>query len=1694
MSASKIIVRALLGLLALVLLLVGFVLIVATTPWGQNFVTKQVNSYLAGKITSPFHIGSIRYDIPDYIELQDVFFKTPQGDTLVNGGRLRIDLDMWGLLNSRLAINEILLERTQVHISRTLPDTTFNFEYLVNAFVTPDTAATPTDSAASSMVISLQKVRLNDVRIKYHDDVVGADVNAYVKQLQTSFEKTDIDKSIYHIESLNADGLNVYTRLYDGLPTPPSPPAKPGDTLDIGLGKWVVNRAKWDIDVRTADFKTKGDVGKLEMESNYLYLDGQKIGIKSLLLENADIAATLTKPTKKATPPTPAEPVPTAPGWAATLGTVRFANNRIQFDDETAPRQAKGLDYSHLDFKNLGIDGKDLVYRDLGKQGMVVSGQLRNGRVKASSGFTLQQLDGDLLYTDRTTKLTNLYIKTPTSLIRDQLVLQYDSLAQLSDPRFARRVQVRVNLNNSRLSVADVLQLAPFLADTPPFSNSPGAVFRANAQATGTLAALNLPRVELDLLSGTHLRMNGQLTNVTDPDRLGINLNITDATTRLADINKLTPPGTIPESIALPPIFDLTGKLKGPLNDLVIDAKLATDWGNADFDGRVAGFVAGKNQTYKGTLNLVNFDAGKWTKQPETVGKITGRATVDGKGIDVNTLTTTFDLAIQSAELQGYTYRNVDAKGNLAKGLLDIAGAIEDPNANATFDTKVDLKPEFPSVNGQVVLNELNLKPLGFYADPLSLKGKILLDMATVDPEKPVGTVSAADAVVTLDGKSYPVDSLYARLRANGDTKQVLAQLPGARLTLDGQFQYANLYDIIAGEIAKYIAVPSLSYKPVAGPYAFTTNLKAYQNPLFRAFVPGLTRLDTVRLTAFVDSQRDGLTGDTTLSATLRTGTIIYDTITIKNTDLKLRGTGNQLAVNGKIDGILYSGYNIRETVLTGKAANNQFRFNVVNKDSIDQDRFGLAGTLSVIDSSYRFQFSRNGLLTNYERWQTDSTGFAQYGPQGVLINNIRLDQGQQTLNISSTEQYPNAPIRITTRDINLGYLAKLAGQDTTLANGQLNGTVIVRDYLSDDSQLAFTGSVYVDSLRVMQQPIGNLTARFNNNPDGRISVNTVLAGAYNDATVEGFYNPESDKDALDLAINLKRLDARTIEAFSFGELRQARGKLTGDIKVAGSLDNPQTNGSVAFDSVAFNIKQLNATYRINDESILFRGQTITFNEFAVTDTLGQALTTNGTVVLKNLPDAAYNLRIQANDFLVLNASRKDNEYAYGRAAATLDLRVKGEGSDASITGKIKLEEGSNVSLVLPDDALAADVGKDVVTFIDHSDSLALRQYIYRPKTDTTTTRRLSFDKLTNSNISLDLEVDEKSELTIVIDELNGDYLRAKGNAQLNVSLDAAGNISVLGRYDVTEGQYSLTYEVLKRQFEIQKGGYINFTGDPLKADINMTALYKVEVPPADLIANESTNLDANALKRKLPFVVALTISDNIAQPKLDFDIRLPELDNNSSGISSSPFATAIESKLKTLRQDQSQINKQVFALLILGRFLPENTSDFFSGGSDGGIGGTAQNAALTSVSKLLSDQLGRLASNALSGIVDVDFNVLSQSGSANTGGTSNGVRTDLAVGLSKSFANGRVTVSVGKNFLLDNSGSTATRQNQVFDNISVNYKITPDGRYVLRGYRQNDYQAVLDGYVIETGVGFVITVDFNTLAGLFNKSADKYQ
>ena len=206
-------------------------------------------------------------------------------------------------------------------------------------------------------------------------------------------------------------------------------------------------------------------------------------------------------------------------------------------------------------------------------------------------------------------------------------------------------------------------------------------------------------------------------------------------------------------------------------------------------------------------------------------------------------------------------------------------------------------------------------------------------------------------------------------------------------------------------------------------------------------------------------------------------------------------------------------------------------------------------------------------------------------------------------------------------------------------------------------------------------------------------------------------------------------------------------------------------------------------------------------------------------------------------------------------------------------------------------------------------------------------------------------------------------------------------------------------------------------------------------------------------------------------KPDITFDVVLPTDRSYNVG---SDIVSVVNTRLTQLRQEPSELNKQVFAILLLNRFVGENP--FQSSGSGGGFNAGAM--ARQSVSKLLTEQLNSLAAGLING-VDINFDVAS-SDDYTTGQRRD--RTDLNIGLSKRLLNDRLQITVGSNFELEGPQQSAQSSNNIAGNLAINYQLSKDGRYMLRFYRRNDYQGVLEGYVIETGLGFAITVDYNKL------------
>ena len=65
---------------------------------------------------------------------------------------------------------------------------------------------------------------------------------------------------------------------------------------------------------------------------------------------------------------------------------------------------------------------------------------------------------------------------------------------------------------------------------------------------------------------------------------------------------------------------------------------------------------------------------------------------------------------------------------------------------------------------------------------------------------------------------------------------------------------------------------------------------------------------------------------------------------------------------------------------------------------------------------------------------------------------------------------------------------------------------------------------------------------------------------------------------------------------------------------------------------------------------------------------------------------------------------------------------------------------------------------------------------------------------------------------------------------------------------------------------------------------------------------------------------------------------------------------------------------------------------------------------------------------------------------------------------------------------------TSTQKASNVIGNLEVNYSISRDGRYRIRFYRKNEYEGIVDGYVIETGLSFIISVDYNRFIELLRK------
>lgn len=1632
------------GIIAIILLLT---ILGVQIPGVQRYALNRTTTYLEKKFGTPVRIEKVSIGLPKIIVLENVFIAGSYKDTLLYGKYVGINMNVFSLLFGELLIDEILLKDITANLHR---DTSaqFNFNHIISAFAAgPEEPGDPAKKKDPIQVV-LDRLNIDRAQIRYYDEINGIEGNFGITQLRSRWANPDLENQEFKINSLEWNGGSAKLKMWPII----KKDKEPSDTIPARLPEFLFEDAEitevdftynnkedgMDMYAWIGEFKSKG----LNLELNRQLIE---LGNSSILGTSFSYRAGLPQQNDTS--------IAKAPNWIITGKNVALTKSNFFYDDTQSPAIKRGMDYGHLGFSRIYLVGKDLYVSG----GDTVSAKIESGSLYEKSGLAVNSFKTDLLYTTTGVQLKNLSLVTPSSRLEKSVTVAYPSPSYVAE--HPGELWLDADFKKARLSHRDLLTAVPLLYEYPMFADLPNGIIEVDGKVKGKLKDLTLTNVTAKAFGGTRIKGSGRLTGLPETDNISMNFTIGELSTTDKDIRKLLPAGIIPDNIVLPATISMKGKISGkPPESLLVDVIMKSSMGGAVFKG----FINNANDSAKAVYDikgrLIEFEAGKLIGNP-ALGKQTLSFSAKGKGFEPSLITGKYEANIESSVYDGIAYRNIKMEAQADKGVIQATGFSNEAPHDFELTLAADMRGEYPLVNSVLNLKSLDLRHLGFSDSAFTISALADIDFTRLDMHNPDGRVFITDLRGIYDTTKFQFDTLSAIATFRDSIQTLFAKTDFGTADIKGKYSVSELVPELIKFVNQYYTIvpPTPSLR---GDQQAKININIHPTPAVLKLLPGLKMQRNLELDLDFDSRLCLFDLKGILPA------FDYGGQNISGGSFFAESNDSAIAYKVFVDNYIGSGYKIPTILLQGDVLNHKLYSDIRLLDSLGRLQHTLSALIQQKDSGYSVHVDPNSVLLNYEKWGLDPGNELYFTTSGGLnASSFTFSNGSQAIVMESYGEEVTSPIGIRLFNFKLSTFSSIARQDSLYLDGTINGYA---ELMLTEEHPAFFADITVTDLLYKKDTIGNIVFKVNNETADLYKLTATVSGYENLVTVAGEYNGASE--SYDFQFDIEKLMLKTIQPFTLGYLTQMTGHIEGGLSLTGNKNDRAVFGNMLFRDAEAKVPLLNSIFSLRNERIRFTKEGIYFDEFTLTDQNSRKAVLNGTVATTNWVDYVFKLDFEANDFRVVNSTRRDNNQFYGTLYLDSKIKIRGTPERPDINANFKANDRTDLTMVIPQEDPDIAEREGVVEFFDAD--MPVDDSSFADLIDS-----LSTTDLKGLNISANLEVDERAKLSFVIDEGNGDMVVAKGKAVLSGAIDPSGKVSMTGTYELKEGSYDMSLKgLVKFKFEIEKGSTITWTGEPTTADINITALYNVKTAPYDLVGQQinSESEESKAKYRdRIPFKVKLSIRGELMKPDITFDIEMAETSGTSAEVTST-----INSKLDQLRLQESEMNKQVFALILMGSFVPDNP--FGSSSSSESVNAFARQ----SVSKLLSDQLNTLAGSLISG-VDVDIGIESDQDYSTGSGQ---MRTDLNVAFSKRLLQDRLKITVGSNFELEGASRPNEKTSNIAGDIKADYSLSRSGQYVLRAYRLDQYEVALQGQVVETGLTFIITVDFDHFREIFEK------
>lgn len=1335
------------------------------------------------------------------------------------------------------------------------------------------------------------------------------------------------------------------------------------------------------------------------------------------------------------------------------INSVVIREAKASFDIISEPTKDNLFDKNHIKVSNLNAD---IHIPQLKNDDFIFD--IKRFSVEEQSGLTLSDLHGNFHIASTCINISSLDL----SLNKSHLIFSDINIPHNNWVEFSEKIaEIPLNIALLEGSQINLNDLAPII----PKFNDIDEQFNIALNTTGNLTNLRINVLELSHnTKNINLSTSGNIISVNKPQDIHISLPHLSIEANTYDITQILTQTSIikPKLSAQLQQFgtvSFDGQLNGMLNNAQFLGNVTSCIGNVSIDLD----YTKPNNTKAICLN------GNVATQELNIGKLVNNAKLGTTTGDID-----FNLLLNGKKVNGsingefahlnfnnYNYNNIYAFASLKNDDIEGTISINDPNVQLSISGNGILNKSNPIVDLHADIPFIAFDKINFSKEYTNLSATIDANIKGFDPDKANGHINISDIRFSnRPNKDLHIDKISIIAQNDFYPQQISISSKPFNASIEGRYSFKTLVPAITNLLSYSLPAIFNSSNKTSFNTATTQTLNDFaynitlnnDNEILNYFNVGFKLFSPITARGKFSQINGKFNFDTSIPYIAKKNKLIENTWLSIYIDNNI----NKCQLLAHTEQPTKHGMMPIDIICNGN--DNQLKANVNWKINCKQ-RFDGAIDLSTLFSRDKNNnlvadliINPSELAFNDSVW-TIQRANVHYSDSIIAVENFDVRHAEQYINIAGkASPSPKDVLCIDIKNLSLDYIFQTLEINSVTIGGDATGKFYASELFSK-KPVAYTPRLDVKGISYNSTVFGDglLNAHWDNERQA-VNINADITQANG---LHSFIYADifPIKEALDLKFDANKLNASFMRPIMAAFASDVQGLATGKARLYGTFKDVDLAGDIFVEGFKFKIKFTDVAYTATDTIRISPGL-IDFKDITIYDPNGNTATLNGQLRHTYFRDAEFDFNINnARNFLCYNTTEKFGENWYGHINGNGFAKINGKPGVINLGVEMGTAPNSNFTFIISDLASANEY--KFLTFRDKDmrGNAPISSNINTEPIEVTLFRE-NIKKTTEAsssifNMNIIVDVTPVAQMTLVMDPVGGDKIKARGTGQLKLHYSTSNDdVKMYGTYELDEGSYNFTLQdIIIKDFKIRDDSKISFDGDPMAAKLDIAAVYPVKANLSDL--DEAFLEDKSVNNTNVPIDVVFNINGIMTQPDIKYKLEFPSFANSKGDI---------ESKVNSIISTEEMMKRQCLYLLALNRFY---TPEYMTTTK----GNELFSVASSTISSQLSNMLGQLSENWT-----ISPNLRSDLGDFSD------VEVDVA--LSSTLLNNRLRLN-GNFGYRDKSLNT----NQFIGDFDIEYLLNPKGSWRLKAYnRYNDQNYYLKTATTTQGVGIMYRQDFDNM------------